>query len=129
MLLLRMIKVSPFILIRIFSFSIISFFCSIVFNYCISTKRSVRGKAHCLSMHQLINRFTYLVPPYLQLKMQFMKVVPPDDFIACMKASIVVVSWSVSLSLVKVFFSEMASVIALIFIEVPGMPLLLVSLT
>ena len=57
-----------------------------------------------------------------------MKVVP-DDFIACMKASIDVVGWSVSLSSVKVFFLEMASVVALIFIEVPGMPLLTASFT
>ena len=72
-----------------------------------------------------------LSPPYLKLKLQFMKAVP-NNFIACMKASIVVVGWSVSLSSVEVFFSEMASVVALIFIEVHvriGMPLLFVSFT
>ena len=74
---------------------------------------------------------SFPLPCLPKLKVQFMKVVP-DDFIAGMKASIDVVGWSISLSLVEVSFSEMASVVALIFIEVPvrmGMPLLLASFT
>ena len=75
-------------------------------------------------LHQSINRFTYLVPPYLKLKVQVMKVVLLD-LIACTKASIDVVGWNVSLSSVKVSCSVMASVVVLIFVEVAvriGMP-------
>ena len=69
------------------------------------------------SLHQLFNRFTHLVFPYLKLKVQFMKVVPLH-FIACMKASINVFGCSASLSSVDFFFLVITSVVVLVFLEV-----------
>ena len=78
--LLRKIKVSPFILIRIFSFRSISYFCSIIWQQLPSItvfQQNDRWKvSHIVCLDQLINCFTNLVPPYLKLKVQFMKVVP-----------------------------------------------------
>ena len=74
----------------------------------------MKGKlVHFTIVIASINWFIHLVPLYLKLKVQFMKVVP-DGYIACMKASIDVGWWSVSLSSIKVLFLVIASVCVLI---------------
>ena len=80
MLLLRKIKESQFILINLFSFPIFSFFRSIV-------RQRLPTITVSLFVNASIDQSVHLPcpPPYLKLKVQFMKVVPPNNFIACMK--------------------------------------------